>query len=151
MQPVAVRSATLSDAETLVDFNCRLAQESEDLILDRTTVHGGVVRGLQVGEEVRYFVAELEGRIVGQLMLTREWSDWRNGWIIWLQSLYVVAEYRRQGIFRAIFDHVRQHCLSEDVACLRLYVEEENHSAIETYIRLGFKDANYRVMELSVK
>ena len=144
-----IRRATSQDAEVLAEFNCRLASETEGKTLNRETVSSGVANGLSAGDEVAYFVAEVEARVVGQLMLTREWSDWRDGWIYWLQSVYVHADFRGQGVFRQLLQHV-QRLLQQrgDVACLRLYVEEENQPAIETYRRLGFQDPGYRVMEL---
>ena len=81
-------------------------------------------------------------------MLTREWSDWRDGWLAWLQSVYVRSDYRQQGVFRRLLDTAREHLKGQpDVVGLRLYVEDENTSAMSTYTRLGFKDAGYRVME----
>jgi ribosomal protein S18 acetylase RimI-like enzyme len=146
-----IRRATTTDAEILADFNCRLAFETEGKSLSSERVISGVTRGLTVGDEVTYFVAESEERVVGQLMLTREWSDWRDGWMYWLQSVYVHADFRGQGVFRQLLEHVRQQLKQRgDVACLRLYVEEENQPAIETYTRLGFKDPGYRVMELPI-
>ncbi|MDG2127669.1 MAG: GNAT family N-acetyltransferase [Fuerstiella sp.] len=146
---VSIRTAMSSDIDVLTDFNCRLAAETEDKPLDFHTVRSGVTRGLSVGDEVRYFVAERGETIVGQLMLTREWSDWRDGWIVWLQSVYVLAEYRGQGVFRQLLDHVRSSVHTDaDVACLRLYVEEDNDAAKSTYNRLGFRDTGYDVMEI---
>ena len=146
---VSIRTAVSADIDVLTDFNCRLAAETEDKPLDSNTVRSGVTRGLSVGDEVRYFVAETGETIVGQLMLTREWSDWRDGWIIWLQSVYVRADYRGQGVFRQLLDHVKSRLQTDaDVACLRLYVEEGNDAAKSTYTRLGFKDTGYDVMEI---
>jgi ribosomal protein S18 acetylase RimI-like enzyme len=146
---VSIRNATPRDIDVLTDFNCRLAAETEDKPLDLATVRSGVTRGLSVGAEVRYFVAETDETIVGQLMLTREWSDWRDGWIVWLQSVYVLSDYRGQGVFRQLLDHVKSRVQTDaDVACLRLYVEEDNDAAKSTYTRLGFKNTGYNVMEI---
>ena len=144
-----IRRATADDIDVLTDFNCRLAQETENRILDPNTVQNGVTQGLTVGDEVQYVVAEVNGAVVGQLMLTREWSDWRDGWMYWMQSVYVIADFRGRGVFRQLAEHVtyqlQQRC---DVVGLRLYVEEENQPARSTYERLGFTDPGYRVMEL---
>ena len=146
---IECRLAEESDAAVLVDFNCRLALESEDKELDKPTVQKGVQNGLLLGPEAQYFVAEIDDNVVGQLMITREWSDWRNGWIIWLQSVYVDAAHRRKGVFQTLFQFVRMRVeQDESVVGIRLYVESDNQPAIETYNRLGFEDSGYRVHEL---
>ena len=146
-----IRPATSNDADIIADFNCQLALETENKTLDAVTVRNGVARGLAVGDEVTYFVAETDNRIIGQLLLTREWSDWRDGWMYWLGSVYVHADFRGQGVFRQLVDHAKKQLKQRgDVVCLRLYVEHENQPAIETYNRLGFKDTGYRVMEMPV-
>lgn len=145
---IEIRIATESDAEVLTEFNCRLAHETEAIELDRGTVLSGVRRGLAVTGEVIYFVAQDDAEVVGQLMLTREWSDWRDGWLAWLQSVYVRSDYRQQGVFRQLLNAARDHLQRQpDVVGLRLYVEDENVSAMSTYRRLGFTEAGYRVME----
>jgi len=146
-----MRVANIQDVDVLTDFNCRLAQETEDRTLDTNTVRRGVERGLAAGEEVTYLVAETDREVVGQLMLTREWSDWRDGWMYWLQSVYVAAEYRGQGVFRALLKHATSQLQQRsDVVGLRLYVEEDNRAAQATYQQLGFVNPGYRVLELSL-
>src|SRR5687767_2743552 len=103
-----IRDATLADAATIADFNQRLAMETEDKRLDDATLRRGVQRLLADGTRGRYFVACRDGQIVGQLMITYEWSDWRDGQIWWLQSVYVVSECRRQGVFRQLHEHARR-------------------------------------------
>lgn len=143
-----IRPATTADIEILADFNLRLAQETEDYCLDRTLVESGVRNGLQKGDEVQYLVAVVEEKVVGQLMLTREWSDWRDGWMYWLQSVYVVADFRGQGVFRSLLESAIDSLkLRDDVAGVRLYVEVENEVAISTYKKMQFKDCGYKVME----
>jgi len=97
----AVRPANLSDADVIVDFNARLAQETEHLTLDPALLALGVQAVLADPAKGRYWLAQTDGRIIGQISLTYEWSDWRNGWFWWIQSVYVLAEYRRLGVFRA--------------------------------------------------
>lgn len=143
------REATSGDHEIITEFNCRLAVETENKTLLRETVLNGVRRGLNMSAEATYFVAEHENRVIGQLMITREWSDWRDGWMVWIQSVYVAADFRGQGVFRGLFEFVQQRMEQQgDVVMIRLYVEQENATAISTYQRLGFDDPGYRVMEL---
>lgn len=149
MTQIHIRAATLNDVEIIADFNCRLAAETEDKVLDSATVRNGVKHGLCIGEEVTYWVAEANEEVVGQLLLTREWSDWRDGWMYWLGSVYVRTDFRGQGVFRQLIQFAEEQLKQRnDVVCLRLYVEDENTAAIATYQRLGFGDTGYRVMEL---
>lgn len=142
------RGARAEDADAITRMNQLLAEETEGRQLPESVVQAGVARGLELAPEVRYFVAESGGTAVGQLMLTREWSDWRNGWMLWLQSVYVLPEFRRQGVFRRLLDYGLGHCRSSDSpVCVRLYVEEHNDAANAVYRRLGFGSAGYRVME----
>lgn len=145
-----IQTANASHIDVITDFNCRLALETEDRVLNRETVREGVRRGLELQPEVQYFLVLAAEAVVGQIMVTREWSDWRNGWIWWLQSLYVPADFRRQGIFRLLLNHVKSAALAQSAACIRLYVERDNKSAIEAYHRQKFRDAGYQVMELAV-
>ena len=144
-----VRQADAADAAVIVEFNCRLAEESEGKTLDDNLIRPGVAAALADPAKALYFVAEDAGkRVVGQMMITYEWSDWRNGWIWWIQSVYVRSEARRQGVFRALFDKVQQTARAKpDVIGLRLYVDNENVSAHQTYYRLGMKKSNYFVLE----
>lgn len=150
MTTFPVRRATQADIEALVDFNCRLAQETEDKALDRELVARGVTRAFDQGDEAMYFVAELDDvdGPIGTLMLTREWSDWRDGWLVWIQSVYVVADYRGQGVFRTLLESATEHIKQDpDVRGLRLYVENENARAQSAYTKNGFSDPNYKVLE----
>lgn len=143
-----IRPAALEDLPTIVEFNRLLALETESIELSVAVLTDGVRAALLDPHKARYFVAEIDGQIVGQLMHTREWSDWRNGDIWWLQSVYVVASARRQGVFRALVEHVTQLAQSTpDVVGLRLYVEEHNDRAAATYDRLGLAEAGYVVRE----
>lgn len=145
---IHVRQADLEDWPVIADFNCRLAEESEGKSLDRPTVEAGVRSLLAAGHRGRYLLAAVDGRVAGQLMHTFEWSDWRNGDIWWLQSVYVLAEFRGRGVFRALFDHLIGEAQADPgVVGLRLYVEEHNRQAHAVYQRLGMQPAGYFVME----
>jgi len=140
-----------SHADRIADFNCRLAMETEGKALDSAIVRNGVVRGLALGPEVRYFVALKDSVIIGQLMLTREWSDWRDGWIVWLQSVYVVAEFRGRGVFRQMLRLALETVTAEfSVVSVRLYVEHANETAKRCYHKVGFRGTGYEVLEMSV-
>ncbi|MFY9254774.1 MAG: GNAT family N-acetyltransferase [Fuerstiella sp.] len=146
---ITFRHALADDIDVIVDFNVRLALETEDKQLPVDVVRKGVAAALQLSPEARYFVAECDGRVIGQLMITREWSDWRNGWIAWIQSVYVHADFRGCGVFRQLFEHVKQQLAeAADVVSIRLYVEQDNSTAISTYEKLGFQDPAYRVLEM---
>lgn len=145
-----VRPAMLQDAARIVEFNRRLAWETEQKPLDPEVLSKGVAALFGAPSRGRYYVAEQAGEIVGQCMITYEWSDWRNGEFWWLQSVYVAEEARRGGVFRALLDCVRTLAeRTEGVVGLRLYVETGNARAVSAYERLGFHDAHYQVMELS--
>lgn len=147
--PVTVRNATPADAPLIVEFNRLLAEESEGKQLDLTILRPGVERALADRAKCRYFVAEDAGQPLGQMMITYEWSDWRNGWIWWLQSVYVLPEYRGRGILRRLVGHVIDLGRSDpQVVGLRLYVEEHNLAAHAVYDRLGLAPAGYHVREL---
>src|SRR5271163_4909522 len=136
--PPSIRRAASTDAPTIIEFNRLLALESEGKELDRAQLTAGVAQALDDKQKGIYFLAEDDGLIVGQIMITYEWSDWRNGWFWWIQSVYVRKEARRTGVFRALFDHVHREAQNDPaVIGIRLYVEAENHAAQGTYKRSG--------------
>ena len=146
--PCTVRPATLADAATIIDFNRLLAQESEGKALDPELLGPGVRAGLIDSNKGRYFIAEDAGAIAGQMGITYEWSDWRNGWFWWIQSVYVRREQRRRGVFRALFDYVQAAAKNDPtVIGLRLYVERDNVAAQRTYRSLGMAEPGYFVLE----
>lgn len=144
-----VRPATSADAEILAEFNRRLAAETENKQLDPATVRQGVETLLSDDRRGRYFVAcTHDEQIAGQLMHTFEWSDWRNGDIWWLQSVYVHPDFRRLGVFRRLHEHLKSLAESTPGVCgLRLYVENGNQRARQTYHSLGFANPQYQVLE----
>jgi ribosomal protein S18 acetylase RimI-like enzyme len=148
---IKIRKAALADLSVIADFNVRLAQESEDLALDPARVEAGVGAILTDPAKGIYYVAEAAGAVAGQLMITYEWSDWRNGNIWWIQSVYVKPEFRRAGVFRALFHHLLALAKSQkDVCNLRLYVHSENARASQSYERLGMTRTKYEVFDLEV-
>lgn len=147
-----IREAVLSDAPVIAAFNLLLAEESEGLRLEEAIVQAGVASLLQDPAKGRYYVAEAEGGVVGQVMITYEWSDWRNGNMWWIQSVYVKPEFRRAGVFRSLFNYLRNLAQTrQDVCSLRLYVHSENTRARESYKRLGMTLTQYEVFDLDVR
>lgn len=145
---IRVRAATADEAGLLVEFNRAMAEESEDKGLDVATLRRGVEYLLDHSAEGFYLVAERAGEVAGTLMVTYEWSDWRNGRFWWIQSVYVVPAHRRQGVYRALHEHVRERAREDSRACgLRLYVERENAGAMATYRALGMDETHYRLYE----
>ena len=145
--PFIIRPACANEADTLVEFNARMARETEGLELDRNILSNGVRGGLADASKALYFVAESGGRVVGQLMITKEWSDWRNGDVWWVQSVYVHPDHRRRGVFRALYVHAREQASRAGAVGVRLYVDDHNAAAQQVYERLGMRMSNYRVME----
>ena len=146
--PLSLRRAGPGDAAVIVEFNFRLALESEGKTLDRAVLAAGVAAGLADERKALYFLAEEDGEALGQVMLTTEWSDWRNGWVWWVQSVYVRQDARRRGVFRALYEHVHaQAQAGPGVVGLRLYVEQDNAAAQQTYQRLGMERTGYLVLE----
>lgn len=145
---VQIRPGRPDDWQRLAEFNTRLALETEGKQLDPMTIGNGVKTILNDDRHGRYFVAVVDSEIVGQMMHTREWSDWRNGEIWWLQSVYVHQEFRRIGVFRKLYRHIEQIAeATPDVVGIRLYVERHNSKALDAYRALGMDDAGYAVME----
>jgi ribosomal protein S18 acetylase RimI-like enzyme len=142
-----IRSATAEDASIIAEFNIRMAMETENLALDPSTIFPGVRAVFADPTRGQYFVAESAGNVVGCSMITHEWSDWRNGDIWWIQSVYVHADFRRTGVFSALYRHVQKVARAAGAVGLRLYMEEENAAAQATYERMGMRVTHYRVLE----
>lgn len=145
---LTIRDAISADSQRIAEFNSRMAVETEGRELDAAIIGPGVARLVDDTSLGRYWVAEKDGKLVAQIMVTYEWSDWRNGTLWWIQSVYVHPDYRRQGVYTALYRHVEALAkASPDVAGLRLYVENDNKRAQRTYSSLGMVDPGYRVME----
>ena len=148
MSTIRVRPACRTDVERLVDFQMAMAYETESLQLNRDTVTRGVTAVLDDPGKGQYLVAESEGEVCGSLLITYEWSDWRNGCVAWIQSVYVVPWARRRGVFRALFEHVRDMVVvTRSFIGLRLYVDCRNELAQQVYRKLGMDGDHYRVWE----
>lgn len=149
-----IRRANWEDAVEIARLNQHLARETENRELPLEVILPGVRRALERPGHVRYWVATVEGKVIGQTMITPEWSDWRNGWKWWLQSVYVEAPWRGKGVFASLVDQIclESTQLEKDgdppVVAIWLYAEVENSRALEVYQRLGFADAHYKVLEM---
>lgn len=143
-----IRVALPEDGDIIAARNCEMAFETEGRVLDRGTARKGVFSVLECPEKGWYLVALYDGEIIGQCMITLEWSDWRNGHIWWIQSVYIVPEWRRAGIFSEMYAWIVESARHRtDVVGLRLYVEKENEVARTAYCRLGMEETLYVMYE----
>lgn len=144
----SIREANSEDADVLADFNIQMALETEQKTLDPGLIQKGVIRLFEEPDLGFYTVVEVDGEIVGALMITTEWSDWRNGLFWWIQSVYILPEFRRQGMFASLYKHIRDRARQDPAICgLRLYVEKENTRAQQTYLKVGMQETDYRLYE----
>lgn len=144
-----LRIAQRTDAETIARFNIALAKETEHFDLDFERTLRGVNAMFDDTARGFYLLAEANGQIAGQLMITYEWSDWRNGVFWWIQSVYVRREFRAQKIFKSLYEHVVSLAKKEgDVCGLRLYAEKQNEKAHAVYRKLGMKVTDYDLLEV---
>ncbi len=142
-----IRPAVAEDRDRIVLFNQALARETEGRELERAILRKGVERLLRTPDLGRYFVAEDGEEIVGQIAVTTEWSDWRNGPVWWIQSVYVSRLRRGEGVYRALHAFVRELAVAEKAVGLRLYVERDNEVAQQTYLTLGMMASDYQMYE----
>ncbi len=153
--PILVRRAERADVGTLVEFNAAMALETEGKALDRARLAAGTRAVFEDEQRGFYVVASRAGALVGCLLVTREWSDWRNGWFWWIQSVYVVQSARRSGIYRTMYQWLEAQARTvgaggdgSNVVGLRLYVESENLAAMASYTALGMQRARYQLFEV---
>jgi ribosomal protein S18 acetylase RimI-like enzyme len=145
---VIIRHADLDDADSIIEFNCALALETEGINLVLDVVSEGVKKLLQDQSLGFYLVAQKNEEIIGCLMITSEWSDWRNSVFWWIQSVYVRPDSRKQGVYRSLYQFVQNIVnKNSDVAGFRLYVEKENFKAQNTYTSLGMAETQYLMFE----
>lgn len=146
--PPRVRPARPEEADLLIEYQLRLARETEGLELDRTALGRGVRAVFDDSGLGEYWVAELAGEVAACLLVTREWSDWRNGTVLWIQSVYVLPENRGRGLYRALYEQLRRRVeATPDLKGIRLYVDHRNHRASAAYERLGMTHEHYALYE----
>ncbi|HXG58524.1 MAG TPA: GNAT family N-acetyltransferase [Thermoanaerobaculia bacterium] len=145
---ISHRPATPADATAIVEFQIAMARETESIELDRDICTRGVDAVFRDPSLGRYFVAEAEGEVIASLLITYEWSDWRNGIVWWIQSVYVRPEFRRQGVYAGLYDFVKARVEADPSARgIRLYVDRRNSVAQQVYARLGMNGEHYVVFE----
>ena len=139
----------IEDINSLVDFNIKMAKETENKILNKKIVTKGVSEVLTDTTLGYYVIAKNKNTILGSLMITYEWSDWRNGMFWWIQSVYVEKEYRQQGVYKKMYFYIKDKAL-KDNSCtgIRLYVEQENKIAQSVYTKLEMKETHYKLFEI---
>jgi GNAT superfamily N-acetyltransferase len=143
-----IREAQKSDLETIVRFQEEMAWDTEQYKLDHDTVVKGVEAVLTNDAPGVYYLACTGNHVAGSLLITYEWSDWRNGTVIWIQSVYVEPAFRKKGVYRSLYNHLKSMVANDDsLKGIRLYVDETNKSAHEVYSRLGMNGEHYRVFE----
>jgi ribosomal protein S18 acetylase RimI-like enzyme len=144
-----IRIANLNDSETIIKFNYLLALETEGLNIDKKQLSKGVREILSDSNKGFYFVYEEDNQVIGQLMITREWSDWRCAYFAWIQSVYVDKNHRKKHVFRSLFDYVQKMVKDDPNYCgIRLYTDKNNLVAQSTYKKLGMNESNYIFYEL---
>jgi len=145
---VRYRKATAADVSDIVRFQINMALETEELHLDPQTVTRGVQAVFEDASRGQYYVADNDGRIIASTLITYEWSDWRSSMVWWIQSVYVITEARRQGVYAGLYSYVKDLAQSNAGVCgIRLYVDRRNTLAQTVYSRLGMNGDHYQVFE----
>lgn len=145
---IQIRQANKEDYEAIAAFQLKMALETENLELDEETVRKGVLSAMEDPAKGKYFVGVENEKIISSLLVTFEWSDWRNKWVLWIQSVYVLPEYRKQGLFNKMYQTVKEWAEQDDeVSGIRLYVDKTNQRAIEVYKRVGMNGEHYQLFE----
>jgi len=144
---ISIRKGNPEDAAVIIDFQQKMAWETEKLNLITEVVTRGVKAVFDNSSRGQYWIAEFNGSVIASLLITYEWSDWRNTDVWWFQSVYVLPEYRRQGIFRKMYTFIKEEAIRNGIAGLRLYVETNNTPAQMTYESLGMQSEHYRMYE----
>ena len=150
MIDIIITKGLIEDIENIAQFQVDMAMESEGTQLDKDTVTKGVSAAMADENKGLYYIARVDGKAVGSLMLTREWSDWNNGWYWWIQSVYVAPDYRRQGVYKSIYNAVCMDVKQQNVPQVRLYVDKTNTRGQEVYSSLGMQESHYLIYETTL-
>lgn len=145
---IHIRKAKETDLPTIVEFQLAMALETENLQLNKAIVEKGVSAAFKDSGKGQYFVTEIDGEIASSLMITPEWSDWRNGMVYWIQSVFVKEEFRRLGIYKKMYAHIQNLVKeNENIRGIRLYVDKTNIGAQKTYENTGMNGEHYQLFE----
>ena len=145
---IKIRNAKLQDSKVISDFQVKMAKETENIELNNEVVLNGVTSVFENPEYGRYFIAEYNKQIAASLLITYEWSDWRNTQVWWIQSVYVKHEFRRKGIFKNMYNHISKIVKnSSNLAGIRLYVDKTNINARKVYKKIGMNGEHYHLFE----
>ncbi len=132
----------------IVDFQIAMAKETEGIDLERSVVEKGVKAVFEDSQKGKYYIAQVEGEVVASLLTTFEWSDWRNGFVYWIQSVYVTPEFRKKGVYKLMYKHIQDQVVNTSgVNGIRLYVDANNNRAQNVYTKLGMDGDHYRLFE----
>lgn len=145
---IKIREARESDFVFLVDSQLKMAKETENLDLSEGLIEQGIKNVLLDEHKAIYYIAEINNNYAGTLMITKEWSDWRNAWVLWIQSVYTVIEYRKMGVYNSLYKYIKKMVADNDDYCgIRLYVDKTNIPAQKVYRKLGMNGNHYRFFE----
>ena len=145
---ISVRKSTLSDIQIISQYQIKMAFETEAIQLNPIVVSNGVNHLFKHPEDGWYWIAEKDNSVVGCCMTLREWSDWRNGYVLWLHSVYVLPEFRNEGVFRTMYEYLKDLVLKNDkLKGIRLYVDKSNSKAMSTYRSVGMNGEHYQLFE----
>jgi ribosomal protein S18 acetylase RimI-like enzyme len=150
MSEIKIRKGKADDLDTLVGFMIAMAKETEDLSLQADVLKPGIKAALVDSHKGVYYIAEIEGKIAGSLMTTYEWSDWRNAWILWVQSVYTQPDFRGKGVYKALYQNLVSKVETGEYAGIRLYVDKSNTNAQKVYEKLGMNGEHYKFYEWMV-
>ena len=142
-----IREGNIDDLETLIGFMIAMAKETEDLDLQAEVLRPGIKAALEDSQKGVYYVAEIDGKIAGSLMTTFEWSDWRNAWVLWVQSVYTHPDFRGKGVYKSLYQMLVKKVEAGEYAGIRLYVDKTNTNAQKVYEQLGMNGEHYRFYE----
>lgn len=145
---IKIREAQLKDSTNIIEFQLKMAMETESIELDRKILEKGVLAVFDDESKGQYYIIEFDGTIVGSTLTTYEWSDWRNGTVLWFQSVYILPDYRGKGLFAKMYQYIEEKVSKSDsLRGIRLYVDKTNVNAQKVYQKVGMSEEHYSMYE----